>query len=71
MAKKKIRKSPADKIIFRAGVRIGFADADDDIEFLEQCYIDIGQVKQALDTEDPGSILLGRTGCGKTAAGLE
>ena len=68
MARKLKPKTPANKIVYRAGARIGFADAEDDIEFLEKCYVDTGQVKQALDTEDPGSIILGRTGCGKTAA---
>ncbi len=67
----KISKFPVNKIAFRTGVRIGFADAEDDIEFLDQCYIDIGHVEQALATEDPGSILVGRTGCGKTAAILK
>ena len=56
------------KHIFRAGSRIGFADAEDDTEFLNECYIDVGHVQQALNTEDAGSILLGRTGAGKTAA---
>ena len=65
MAKKtKIR---PDRINFRAGARIGFADAEDDGDFLRHCYVDMGYVTQALDTEDPGSILLGRTGSGKTA----
>lgn len=54
--------------IFRAGSRIGFADAEDDWEYLSQCFIDIGHVQQALNTEDSGSILLGRTGAGKSAA---
>ena len=43
-------------------------DAEDDTEFLSQCFIDVGHVQQALNTEDAGSILLGRTGAGKTAA---
>ena len=64
------RKPLGNKPIIRAGTRIGFADAEDDTEFLNDCYIDVGYVNQALNTEDPGSILLGRTGSGKTAAML-
>jgi hypothetical protein len=59
---------PDKRIVFQAGSRIGFAAAEDDEEFLKDCYIDMGQVTQALNTEDPGSILLGRTGSGKSAA---
>ena len=62
------KKGHSNRVVFQAGERIGFADAEDDTDFLYQCYIDIDQVRQALNTEDPGSILLGRTGCGKTAA---
>lgn len=58
----------SSKHIFRAGSRIGFADAEDDWEYLNQCFVDIGHVQQALNTEDSGSILLGRTGAGKSAA---
>ena len=68
MAKKSKSKTSSNKIVFRSGARIGFAAAEDDTEFLESCYIDVGHVQQALDTDDPGSIILGRTGCGKTAA---
>ena len=67
-SKAPIRKPLGNKPIIRAGTRIGFADAEDDTEFLNDCYIDVGYVYQALSTEDPGSILLGRTGSGKTAA---
>lgn len=63
------RKQPKEnKVTFRSGTRIGFADAEDDLEFLHTCYVETGHFRQALDTDDPGSILLGRTGSGKTAA---
>ena len=67
MAKKNNRKHD-EEIIFDSDARIGYAEAEDDLEFLKDCYVDFGQIKRALDTEDPGSILLGRTGSGKTAA---
>ena len=62
------KRARSNKVKFRAGSRIGYADADEDADFLNHCYIDVGYVNQALNTEDPGSILLGRTGSGKTAA---
>ena len=62
------KKGHPNRVFFQAGARIGFADAEDDSDYLDECYIDIEQVQQILNTEDPGSILLGRTGCGKTAA---
>lgn len=62
------RKGGTDEIVLRAGAQIGFAEAEDDKEFLKDCYIDFGQASRALNIEDPGSIILGRTGSGKTAA---
>ncbi len=62
------KKGQPNRVVFQGGVRIGFADAEDDTDYLHECYVDIDQVQQVLNTEDPGSILLGRTGCGKTAA---
>ena len=52
---------------YKASDRIGFADATNDVSFLEDCYFEKGQIRRVIDTTDPGTILVGRTGCGKTA----
>ena len=58
----------SNKVTFRSDASIGFAGAEDDREYLTKCYVDIAHAERALNTDDPGSILLGRTGSGKTAA---
>ena len=48
------KKGHPNRVFFQAGARIGFADAEDDSDYLDECYIDIEQVQQILNTEDPG-----------------
>lgn len=45
---------------------IGAADAIDD-KFLSDCFVDTGDMAILADCEDPRSIVVGRTGSGKTA----
>ncbi|MEQ8651329.1 MAG: hypothetical protein RIC87_02580 [Kiloniellales bacterium] len=60
-------KADQNKIVYRPGVRIGHADAIEDEDLLRDCFVDTGQLDLAIETETPASIVLGRTGCGKTA----
>lgn len=46
---------------------IGEADAENDQKFLEDCFVDIGDYEILEDTERPQSIVIGRTGVGKSA----
>lgn len=46
---------------------IGFADAIEDGKFLQDAFIDNGEMAILLDTTDARSLLVGRTGVGKTA----
>ena len=55
------------RIIFRAGYNVGEAAAEDDGEFLKNCFIKVPVVDLLTDFSNNKSILLGRTGSGKTA----
>lgn len=54
-------------IVIRKSYNIGAADAESDTQFLKECFIDTGVLDALLDHDDPRSIILGRTGAGKTA----
>ncbi len=53
--------------IFKKHMTIGEADAEHDEQFLSECFIDIGDYEVIEDTDSPQSIILGRTGIGKSA----
>ena len=53
--------------IFKKHMSIGEADAENDKVFLEQCFVDVGDFEILEDTSSPQSIILGRTGVGKSA----
>lgn len=57
----------ANPIIFRRNINIGAPDAESDSRFLANCFIDTGDLAALLDCANPKSIVLGRTGSGKTA----
>ena len=57
----------AGKYRFRTTDTIGVADAESDHAFLQDCFIDTGEVDLLLDCEDHRRIVIGRTGAGKTA----
>ena len=46
---------------------VGEADAENDSSFLEHCFIDNGDYDLLVDTTSPQSVVLGRTGVGKSA----
>lgn len=53
--------------IFKKHMSVGEADAENDKKFLEDCFVDIGDFEVLEDTDAPQSIVLGRTGIGKSA----
>jgi hypothetical protein len=64
------RVSP-NPIVLRRSDSVGAADAESDREFLKRCFVDSGQIEELLDCNDSKSLILGRTGSGKTALLLE
>ncbi|CAO4184286.1 P-loop ATPase, Sll1717 family [Methylorubrum populi] len=57
----------ANPIIFRRNIDIGAPDAESDHTYLQNCFVDTGDVGSLLDCTSNKSIVLGRTGAGKTA----
>lgn len=56
---------------FRRGDTVGAADADNDRQFLESCFVDNGDATVLLNCANPKCIVVGRTGSGKTSLLLE
>ncbi|MFW6833893.1 P-loop ATPase, Sll1717 family, partial [Enterobacter hormaechei] len=54
-------------IIIRQNLRIGELDAESDTQLLDECFVDSGYLSKLLDTNDTSSIVVGRTGAGKSA----
>jgi len=54
-------------IIIKRGLRIGDLEAETDKELLSACFVDNGDVDLLIDVETPESIVVGRTGAGKSA----
>ncbi len=52
---------------FRKNDQIGAAGAEQDDEFLSKCFVDTGDLALLEDINDRRSIVLGRTGTGKSA----
>lgn len=61
------RPAKDDRIVFRKQDRVGANDAEEDSEFLEDCFVDTGDLDLLSDCRRPERIVLGRTGSGKTA----
>ncbi len=57
----------SDHFVFRKHDDIGTAAAEDDSQYLEQCFIDTGDLAQLADCRNPRRIIVGRTGSGKSA----
>ncbi len=60
-------KIPKSEFIFRKHMTIGEADAENDKTYLNECFVDIGDLEVLSNTEAPQCIVLGRTGVGKSA----
>ena len=52
---------------FRRHDSIGTADVESDHEFLEECFLDTGDLETLRDCASPKRIVVGRTGIGKSA----
>lgn len=52
---------------FKKTDNIGAVSAEQDSEFLSNCFVDTGDLAVLADIRDPRQILLGRAGAGKTA----
>ncbi len=55
------------QIVFKRDMNIGTISAESDQEFLLNCFIETPEYSEILDFQNKKSILLGRTGSGKTA----
>lgn len=55
------------KVVITRNLKIGALDAEADTELLNRCFIDNGYLSQLMDVDAPESIVLGRTGSGKSA----
>lgn len=60
-------KRPATRIKIRPGSEIGKAAAENDDEFLYECFLATGHYQQAINPRDSRFLVVGRTGAGKTA----
>ncbi len=56
-----------DKIVIKKGLKVGELDAEADSDLLDSCFVDNGQLSSLLDVSSPASVVLGRTGSGKSA----
>ncbi|MBM1144499.1 hypothetical protein GN155_012000 [Alcanivorax sp. ZXX171] len=57
----------SDAIIIKKGLKVGELDAEADIDLLGSCFVDNGPLEKILDVASPASVVLGRTGAGKSA----
>ncbi|MBI1882355.1 MAG: DNA repair protein, partial [Chloroflexi bacterium] len=53
--------------VFRKYANVGAADAIEDKKFLEEAFVDNGELDILSDNNEPKCIVVGRTGSGKTA----
>jgi hypothetical protein len=58
---------PKKEFVFRKHMVIGEVDAENDSKFLQNCFVDTGDFEILEDTTASQSIVLGRTGAGKSA----
>lgn len=56
-----------DRFRFRKHATIGAAAAEEDHEYLTECFVDTGDLSTLRDCTNPRRIVIGRTGTGKTA----
>ena len=61
----------ANPILIKRGLRIGDLEAETDKELLSACFVDNGDLDLLIDVDRPESIIVGRTGSGKSALLLQ
>ena len=64
---KKIAHGKSNPIVFRSHYQIGSPAAEDDDEFLFDAFLQAPHIEEALKFKSPKTLLVGRTGSGKTA----
>ena len=57
--------------VIKRGLRIGDLEAETDADLLSTCFVDNGDLELLLDVQRPESIIIGRTGSGKSALLLQ
>jgi hypothetical protein len=57
----------SEDFLFRSTDTVGAIEAENDKQFLEECFLDTGFLEILKDADDHRSILIGRTGAGKSA----
>lgn len=55
------------KLIITRNLKVGALDAETDTKLLDSCFVDKGDVDELIDVNNPASLILGRTGAGKSA----
>lgn len=61
------QKKISNPIIIRKGLKLGELDAEADRDLLLACFVDKGELHRLLNINDPASVIVGRTGAGKSA----
>ncbi len=56
-----------DRITIKKGLKLGELNAEADESLLRSCFIDNGVYARVVDVEDAGTVVVGRTGSGKSA----
>lgn len=59
--------SGSDRFAFRKHDNVGNAAAEEDTAFLDECFVDTGDIAFLLDNKNSKRIIVGRTGAGKSA----
>ncbi len=60
-------KNGLEEFVFSRHDDVGAAGAEDDSVFLQECFVDTGDIDILLDCNEPKRLLIGRTGAGKSA----
>lgn len=61
------KRTVANPVVLKRGIGIGSGNAENDDEFLFECFVDYPPVHEAMRITSPAMIIGGRTGEGKTA----
>ena len=67
MMREDIVSGKANPITIKRGLRIGDLEAETDKDLLSACFVDNGDLDLLVDVGKPESIIVGRTGSGKSA----
>lgn len=62
-----VKATEEKRIKITRNLKVGELDAEADAALLDKCFVDNGHLRALLDINSPSSIVLGRTGSGKSA----